>query len=104
MPKSWPKSPCYLLCIPNIGQCTMQLSHYRKRSLCNGFALEKFRSYLHGIEVIVFSNHTSLKHLLSKKDSKPRLIKWFLLLQELDPETKDKKGSENRVADLLSRL
>jgi len=31
------------------------------------FALDNFRSYLIGIKVIVFSNHSALKHLLSKK-------------------------------------
>ncbi|XP_022883598.1 uncharacterized protein LOC111400411 [Olea europaea var. sylvestris] len=39
-----------------------------------------------------------------KKDAKPRLIRWILLLQEFDLEIRDKKESENVVADHLSRL
>ena len=37
-------------------------------------------------------------------NAKPRLIRWVLLLLEFDLETKDKKGSENSVANYLSRL
>ena len=39
-----------------------------------------------------------------KKDTKPRLIGWILLLQEFDVEIKDRKGIQNFVADHLSRL
>jgi hypothetical protein len=39
------------------------------------FAIEKFRSYLVGAKVIIYSNHTTLKNLLTKKDAKPRLVR-----------------------------
>ena len=45
-----------------------------------------------------------IKFLLGKKDAKPRLIRWILLLQEFDLQIIDKKGAENSVVDHLSRL
>ena len=68
------------------------------------FAPDKFRSYLLGSKAIIYSDHAALKSLFSKKDAKARLIRWILLLQEFDIEIWDKKGSENVVADHLSRL
>jgi hypothetical protein len=68
------------------------------------FSIEKFRSYLVGAKVIVYIDHATLKYLLTKKDAKPCLIRWILLLQEFVLEIRDKKGVENYVAEHLSRL
>jgi hypothetical protein len=38
------------------------------------FAIDKFRSYLVGAKVIVYTDHAVLKYLITKKDAKPRLI------------------------------
>jgi hypothetical protein len=52
----------------------------KKELLVMVFAIDKFRSYLVGAKVIVYTDHATLKYLLTKKDAKPRLIRWILLL------------------------
>jgi hypothetical protein len=75
-----------------------------KEFLAVVFAFEKFRSYIVNAKVIVYTDHAAIKYLLSKKDVKPRLIRWIVLLQEFNVEIRDKKGSENVVVDHLSRM
>jgi hypothetical protein len=68
----------------------MNYTTTKKELLVVVFACENFRSYLVGSPIIVFSDHSTLKYLLSKKDSKARLVRWILLLQEYDITIKDK--------------
>jgi hypothetical protein len=84
---------------PQLNYATME-----KELLVVVFAIEKFKSYMVGAKVIVYTDHAAHKYLLMKKDAKPRLIRWILLLQEFDLEIRDKKEVENSVADHLSRL
>ncbi|CAN6716301.1 unnamed protein product [Malus baccata var. baccata] len=87
-----------------LNDAQLNYSTTEKELLAVVFALDKFRSYLIGTKVIVFTIHAALKYLLTKKEAKPRLIRWMLLLQEFDIEIRDKNGSENVVADHLSRM
>jgi len=75
-----------------------------KELLAVVFTMDKFRSYLVGAKVIVYTDHALLKYLLTKKDARPRLIHWIMLLQEFDLEIRDKKGADNCMADHLSRM
>nr|GEZ79416.1 reverse transcriptase domain-containing protein [Tanacetum cinerariifolium] len=66
------------------------------------YAFEKFRSYLIMNKSIVHTDHSTLKYLFAKKDAKARLLRWVLLLQEVDFKVLDTKGAENLATDHLS--
>nr|GEW68597.1 retrovirus-related Pol polyprotein from transposon 17.6 [Tanacetum cinerariifolium] len=73
-----------------------------KEMLTMVYAFKKFRSYLIMNKSIVYTDHSTLKYLFAKKDSKARLIRWVLLLQEFKFKVMDTKGAENLAADHLS--
>ncbi|GJV26171.1 reverse transcriptase domain-containing protein [Tanacetum coccineum] len=82
-------------------------SHYttmEKEMLAVVYAFEKLWSYLILNKSIVYTDHSALKYLFAKKDSKARLLRWVLLLQEFKFKVIDTKGAKNLVADHLSRL
>ncbi|GJT32278.1 reverse transcriptase domain-containing protein [Tanacetum coccineum] len=82
-------------------------SHYtttEKEMLAVVYAFEKFRSYLILNKGIVYTDHSALKYLFAKTDSKVRLLRWVLLLKEFTFKVIDTKGAENLAADHLSRL
>ncbi|XP_020205041.1 uncharacterized protein LOC109790319 [Cajanus cajan] len=84
--------------------CSRKLHDHGKRTFSYFFALNKFRSYFLGSRVVGFTDHAALKYLFKKADSKPRLIKWMLWLQESDLDICDRSEAHNLVADHLSRI
>nr|GEV40294.1 hypothetical protein [Tanacetum cinerariifolium] len=68
------------------------------------YAFDKFLSYLIMNKIIVYTDHSALKYLFAKKDSKARLLRWVPLLQEFTFKVIDTKRAENLAADHLSRL
>jgi hypothetical protein len=87
-----------------LNEAQLNYTTTEKELLAVMFAFEKFRSYIVNSKVIVYTDHAAIKYLLAKKDSKPKLIHWILLLQEFDVKIRDKKGVENVVDDHLSRM
>nr|GEZ80738.1 reverse transcriptase domain-containing protein [Tanacetum cinerariifolium] len=105
-----------------LGQCQdkhFRLIHYASKTMIEAesnytttekemlvvmYAFEKFWSYLIMNKSIVYTDHSALKYLFAKKDSKARLLRWVLLLQEFTFKVIDTKGAENLAADHLSRL
>nr|GEX26382.1 reverse transcriptase domain-containing protein [Tanacetum cinerariifolium] len=58
-----------------------------KEMLAVAYTFEKLRSYLIMNKSIVYTDHSALKYLFVKKDSKARLLHWVLLLQEFTFKT-----------------
>nr|GEX98104.1 putative reverse transcriptase domain-containing protein [Tanacetum cinerariifolium] len=82
----------------------IELHHNGKEMLAVVYAFEKLRSYLIMNKIIGYTDHSALKYIFTKKDSKARLLHWVLLLQEFTFKVIDTKGTENLAADHLSRL
>ena len=80
----------------------VHLETTEKELLAIVFACDKLHPYTINSKVIVHTDRRALRYLLAKKDAKPRLIRWILLLQEFDLQIVDRKGEDNPVADHLS--
>ena len=59
-----------------------------KEMLAMVFTCKKFRPYILGSHVIIHTDHAAIKYFMAKKEGKPRLIRWVLLLHKFDLETK----------------
>ena len=55
-------------------------SAIEKEMLTMVFSCEKFMPYILGSHVIIHIDHATIKYLMAKKDTKPRIIIWELLL------------------------
>ncbi len=54
--------------------------------------------------IIVYTDHNPLVFLSRMANSNQRLMRWSLMVQEHHLDIRHKKGSENVVADALSRV
>jgi hypothetical protein len=67
-------------------------------------ALNKFRHYVIGYKVFVHIDHAAIRYLMNKLDINGRIIRLFMLLQQLDLTILDKPIKQNVVTYFLSRL
>ena len=68
------------------------------------WSVEHFRYLLYGNEIHLYSDHRPLQWLHSLSTHSPRLARWSLLLQDQHITPHFIKGSDNVVADCLSRI
>ena len=67
------------------------------------FALKIWRHYLYGERCIIYTDHKSLKYLLTQKELNLRQQRWIEWLKDYDCEIEYHPGKANVVADALSR-
>jgi len=67
------------------------------------YALLLWRCYLLGRKVLVWTDHMSLKYLMTQPNLSSRQVRWVAFLADYDLEIRYKPGKENVVADALSR-
>jgi len=68
------------------------------------FALRKFRNFIFGVKVTIFSDHNPLMYLRECAPKSAKLTRWALGLQDFDLSWEFRPGSKNQAADCLSRL
>lgn len=74
-----------------------------REALAVVWAVQKFRGYIEGSEVLVLTDHQPLKWLFSLKSPTGRLARWALQLQMFNIQFGYTPGRQNAVADTLSR-
>lgn len=84
-------------------QAERNYSTTEREALAVVWAIEKFRGYIEGHEIIVGSDHQPLKWLLTLKSPSGRLVRWALKLQSFNIQLQYTPGKANVIADALSR-
>ena len=67
------------------------------------FALKIWRHYLYGEQFEVFSDHKSIKYILTQRDLNMRQSRWMKYLEDYDFTLHYHLGKANVVVDTLSQ-
>lgn len=79
-------------------------STIEKELLAIVWAIDQFKHILYGFEFILYTDHRPLVYLFNLKNPSSKLFRWRLLLSEYQFKIVYKQGSQNVVADALSRI
>eukprot|EP00253_Pinus_taeda_P007202 PITA_07202 len=88
----------------NLSSAELNYTLTEKEFLVVIHAVNKFRHYITGYSVVLYTDHSAIKYLANKPITNARITRWLILLQEFDITIKDRPGKENPVADFLSRI
>ena len=86
-----------------LNETQQRWSTIEKESYAVMWALQKYRQWLFGAEVIVFSDHNPLTYLTEASPKSAKLMRWALAIQEFHVKFCYKPGKANTAADCLSR-
>ncbi|QRW21232.1 Transposon Ty3-I Gag-Pol polyprotein [Rhizoctonia solani] len=67
-------------------------------------SLAKFQPLLYGMKFKVLTNHKALEFLLTQKELNARQVRWLETINEFNCTIRYIKGSQNVLADALSRI
>ena len=68
------------------------------------YALNKLRTYLYGATFTVYTDHKPLKSLFTKDKNNTKIQRWGVLLAEYGALIQYRKGTNNVMTDMLSRI
>ena len=80
------------------------LSAYDKEMMAILFAVRKWHYFLVGKHFTIKTDHQPLKYLMEQKVSTPSQRTWLAQLMSYDFDIVYKKGAENRVVNVFSRV
>ncbi|XP_026417343.1 uncharacterized protein LOC113312821 [Papaver somniferum] len=80
------------------------MSTYEKEIMSMVMSVTKWRSYLLGSKFTIYTDHQGIRHFLEQRVHSMMQQKWLTKLLGYNYELKYRKGSENEVADALSRV
>jgi len=67
-------------------------------------ALRKFRNWIFGCEIHVYSDHNPITFFTESAPKNSKLMRWSIAMQEFDIHFHYIKGKNNVVSDGLTRL
>ena len=82
----------------------MQLVSNRKESYAAMWALQRYRNWIFGAEIIIYSDHNPISYLTEASPKSAKLMRWNLAIQEFSVKFCYKPGKANTAADYLSRV
>ncbi|CAL2256575.1 unnamed protein product [Prunus armeniaca] len=87
-----------------LGPRNQALSTYEREMMAIVHAIKKWHHYLQGRHFVIQTDHHNLKYFLNHKVHIPFQQKWVTKLLGYDYEIQYGQGSDNKVADALSRF